>query len=55
VFDLLAEERYRLDALTAIKGNRHAREFLAKYLEVESDAHPLLYLKTWLREQLATK
>jgi hypothetical protein len=55
IFDQLADERYRADALAAIKGNPSARTFLAKYLELDSDAHPLFYLKTWLREQLAAK
>ena len=51
----LADERYRADVLAVIKPNKHARELLAKYLDYESDTHPLLYLKTWVRQQLAAK
>jgi TolA-binding protein len=55
LFAQLADERYRPDVLAAIKANTHARELLEKYLAFESDAHPLLYLKTWVRQQLAAK
>jgi hypothetical protein len=44
-----------VDILAVIKPNKRARELLGKYLAFESDTHPLLYLKTWLREQLAAK
>jgi len=33
----------------------YARDDLTKYLAYESDTHPLLYMKSWLREQLAAK
>lgn len=55
LFAKLADERYRADVLTAIKAQPHARELLTKYLTYDSDVHPLLYLKSWLREQLAAK
>lgn len=53
VFAQLADERYRMDLLPVIKANKRARELFEKYLATESDTHPLLYLKGWLREQLA--
>lgn len=55
LFAQLADERYRADVLGAIKENKRAKELLSKYLAFESDTHPLLYLKPWLREQLAAK
>ena len=55
LFAQLADERYRADVLAVIKPNKHARELLAKYLDYESDTHPLLYMKTWVRQQLAAK
>jgi len=55
LFAQLADERYRVDLLETIKGNPRARDYLTKYLAYESDTHPLLYLKSWLREQLAAK
>ncbi|MEP6669468.1 MAG: hypothetical protein ABJF10_09965 [Chthoniobacter sp.] len=55
LFAQLADERYRADVLAAIKDNKRAKELLLKYLAYESDTHPLLYLKSWLREQLAAK
>jgi len=55
LFAQLVDERYRFEVLTAIKESKRAKELLAKYLAVESDTHPLLYLKPWLREQLAAK
>jgi hypothetical protein len=55
LFAQLADERYRIDVLAAIKENKRARELLEKYLAFESDTHPLLYMKTWVREQLAAK
>ena len=55
VFASLADERYRQDILAAIKENKRAKEMLEKYLAVESDQNPLIYMKAWLREQLAAK
>ena len=55
IFAQLADERYRQDVLSVIKGNKQAREYLEKYLAYESDIHPLLYMKGWVREQLAAK
>ena len=55
VFAQIADERYRLDVFAAIKENKHARELFEKYLALEDDAHPLLYMKTWVRQQLAAK
>ena len=50
-----ADERHRADLLPVIKANRRGRELLAKYVAAESDAHPLHYMKAWLREPLAAK
>ena len=55
VFAQLADERHRADLLPVIKANKRGRELLAKYVADESDAHPLRYMKAWLREQLAAK
>lgn len=55
IFGFLADERYRPDILAAIKENKRARELLEKFLAVESDQNPLLYMKAWLRQQLAGK
>ena len=55
IFALLADEKHRADLLPVIKANKRGRELLAKYLADESDAHPLRYMKAWLREQLAAK
>jgi outer membrane protein assembly factor BamD (BamD/ComL family) len=55
IFAQLADERDRADLLAAIKENPRARAMLEKYLAAESDQHPLLYMKSWLRQQLAAK
>ena len=55
VFALLADERYRQDILAAIKENKGTREMLEKYLAVESDQNPLMYMKVWLRQQMTGK
>ena len=55
IFAQLADEKFRADLLPAIKASPRGRELLAKYLADESDAHPLRYMKAWLREQLAAK
>ena len=55
IFAQLAEEKYRADLLPVIKANARGRELLAKYIADESDAHPLRYMKAWLREQLGAK
>jgi hypothetical protein len=55
IFAQLADERYRADILAAIRGNKKAQEYLEKYLGDDSDTNPLLYLKTWLHEQLVAK
>ena len=55
IFALLAEEKHRADLLPVIKASPHGRNLLAAYLADESDAHPLRYMKAWLREQLAAK
>ena len=55
IFALLADEKSRADLLAVIKANPRGRELLAKYVADESDAHPLRYMKAWLREQLATR
>ena len=52
-FAQLADERYRAEALAAIKASKRGRELLATYLAAEADAHPLRYMKVWLAEQLA--
>lgn len=55
IFALLADEKYRANLLPVIKANPRGRELLAKYLADEGDAHPLRYMKAWMREQLAAK
>ena len=55
IFAQLAEEKYRADLLPVIKAHKRGRELLEKYVADESDAHPLRYMKGWLREQLAAK
>ncbi len=55
IFAQLADEKYRADLLPVIKANKRGRELLTKYLADESNAHPLRYMKAWLREQLAAK
>ena len=55
IFALLADEKYRADLLPAIKVSPRGRELLAKYLADENDAHPLRYMKAWVRAQLAAK
>ena len=55
IFAQLADEKYRADLLPVVKANARGRELLAKYLADDSDAHPLRYMKAWLREQLAAK
>jgi TolA-binding protein len=55
IFAQIADERYRADVLAAIKADPRARKRLEKYLAYESDTHPLLYMKTWVRQQLAGK
>ena len=55
IFAQLADEKHRADLLPAIKASPRGRELLAKYLADESDAHPLRYMKAWLREQVAAK
>lgn len=55
IFAQLAEEKDRTDVLAVIKENKRARELLLKYLEPDSDQHPLLYMKSWVRQQLAAK
>ena len=55
----LADERFRADILSAIRGVPHARDFLAQYIapgeEFPSQENPLRFMKGWLREQLAIK
>ena len=55
IFAQLADEKYRADLLPVIRANKRGRELLAKYLADESNAHPLRYMKAWLREQLAAR
>jgi outer membrane protein assembly factor BamD (BamD/ComL family) len=60
VFAQLTDEHFRADILSAIQSVPRAKEFLAQYLEgksedFESREHPLRFMKTWLREQLAIK
>ena len=55
IFAQLADEKHRADLLPVIKASKRDRELLAKYVADESDAHPLRYMKAWLREQLAAK
>ncbi|EDY20903.1 hypothetical protein CfE428DRAFT_1196 [Chthoniobacter flavus Ellin428] len=55
IFDQLADEKSRMDVLAVIKENKRAREFLLKYLTENSSQHALLYLKSWVRQQLAGK
>ena len=53
MFAQLADEKHRADLLPVIKANARGRALLATYLADESDAHPLRYMKVWLRVQLA--
>jgi hypothetical protein len=55
LFAHLADERDRIDVLATIKENKRAKELLEAYLAFDSDQHPLLYMKTWVRQQLAGK
>ena len=55
LFAQLADERYRTDVLAAIKENIRSQEYLVKFLADNSDTNPLLYLKSWVREQVAAK
>ncbi len=55
IFRQLADERYRADLLPAIKASPRGRELMATYLADAADAHPLRYLKAWLRAELAAK
>lgn len=55
IFAQLADERYRADVLAAIRAGKRGRELLAQYLADEADAHPLRYMKAWLRGELAAK
>ena len=55
IFRQLADERYRADLLPVIKASPRGRELLVTYLAADADAHPLRYLKTWLRGKLAAQ
>ena len=55
LFTKLADEQYRADILPVIKASKRGKELLEKYAAFETDSNPLLYMRTWLHEQLAAK
>jgi hypothetical protein len=50
LFAQLADDRDRMDVLATIKENKRAKELLEAYLAFDSDQHPLLYMKSWVRQ-----
>ena len=55
LFTQLTDERFRADLLPVIRAGKRGRELLGKFAAYESDTNPLLYMRAWLRGQLAGK